>query len=79
MIGSKAWWSAAGIRAIKTFAQYIISSGIVLGTINATTDWVSAGWTAAGIFIGAALAAGISLLTSLAGLPEVQPPTPPDA
>lgn len=72
MIGSKAWWSAAGIRAIKTFAQTVIASGVVVGAVSATTDWESAGWTALTIFVTAAGAAVLSLLTSLAGLPEVK-------
>lgn len=71
MIGSKAWWAAAGVRALKTFAQTIISAGIVIGAVSAATDWVSVGWTALAVLINAVLAAGISLLTSVAGLPEV--------
>jgi len=68
---SKQWWKAAGIRALKTFAQAVVSSGIVLGAVNASTDWVSVGWTAATVFITAAGAAVLSLFSSLAGLPEV--------
>lgn len=60
---SKAWWKAAGIRAIKTFAQAavaMIGTSVVISDVN---------WQVA---IGAAaLAAVLSLLTSLAGLPEV--------
>ena len=60
---SKKWWKAAGIRAIKTFAQAavaMIGTSVVISDVN---------WQVA---IGAAaLAAVLSLLTSLAGLPEV--------
>lgn len=59
----KKWIKAAGIRAIKTIAQTaasLISVGAVMSDIN----WVMVG--------SAALLAGIfSMLTSVAGLPEV--------
>lgn len=63
MITSKTWWHAAGIRALKTFCQTAIATigGAVLLTGVA---W----WTVAS---AAALAAVLSLLTSLAGLPEL--------
>lgn len=74
---NKAWWKAAGKRAIKTFAQTVLASGVVVGTVSATTDWEGVGWTALTVFVTAVLAAGFSLLTSLAGLPEVpSDPTP---
>ena len=67
---SKAWWAAAGTRAIKTAAQAAIgatsSSAAVIGQVN----WeVVAG--------AAALAAVVSLLTSLEGLPEMDSGTTP--
>ena len=58
------WIKAAGIRAIKTVAQTAIAT---IGTtaIMSDVDWLVVG--------SASLLAGIlSLLTSLAGLPEVQ-------
>lgn len=61
---SKLWLRAAGIRAIKTMAQTAIAtigSSVLFGDIN---------WAVVG---SAALTAGIlSLLTSLAGLPELK-------
>ena len=63
MIFTKKWWKCAGIRALKTVAQAALASIPAAVTI-AEVDWV----TVAGI---AALAGVISLLTSLAGLPEV--------
>lgn len=57
------WWAAAGIRALKTFAQAAIAtigSSAVLGEV----DW----WMVGSASI---LAAILSMLTSLAGLPEV--------
>ena len=58
------WWEAAGTRAIKTVAQTAIAT---IGTA-ALLDQVN--WIAVG---SASLVAGIlSLLTSLAGLPEVE-------
>lgn len=60
---SKAWWKAAGVRAIKTFAQAavaMIGASVVISDVN---------WQVT--ISAAALAAVLSLLTSLAGLPEV--------
>lgn len=67
---SKTWWAAAGTRAIKTAAQAAIgaigASAAVIGQVN----WeVVAG--------AAALAAVVSLLTSLEGLPEMDSGTTP--
>ncbi len=60
---SKKWWKAAGVRAIKTFAQAavaMIGASVVISDVN---------WQVT--ISAAALAAVLSLLTSLAGLPEV--------
>ena len=60
----KNWFKAAGIRAIKTIAQTAIAT-IGTSAILAEVNWAVVG--------SAALLAGIlSLLTSVAGLPEVQ-------
>jgi len=60
----KRWLKAAGIRAIKTVCQTAaatIGTAALLGDVN----WIAVG--------SAALLAGIlSLLTSAAGLPEVE-------
>lgn len=60
----KKWLKAAGIRAIKTVAQSAVAAigtAAVLGEVN---------WTAV---ISASVLAGIlSLLTSVAGLPELK-------
>lgn len=59
----KIWIQAAGVRAIKTIAQTAISLIPASVMINAV-DWQ--------VVIGtAALSGVVSLLTSLAGLPEV--------
>jgi len=64
MITSKAWWAAAGIRALKTLAQTAVAA---IGTtaLLSEIDWVVVG-------SASALAAILSLLTSLAGLPELR-------
>lgn len=59
----KLWFKAAGIRAVKTVAQTAVATigtSAVLGEVN----WVMVG-------SAAALAGILSLLTSVAGLPEV--------
>lgn len=61
---SKAWWKAAGIRAVKTMAQAAIAT-IGASTMITETNWVMVG--------SATVMAGLlSILTSLAGLPEVE-------
>lgn len=59
------WLKAAGIRAIKTVAQTAVGmlSGEMLGIMEA--DWVA-------VASVAAMAGIVSLLTSIAGLPEVK-------
>jgi hypothetical protein len=64
MITSKQWWAAAGIRALKTFAQTAVAA---IGTtaLLSEVDWVVVG-------SASALSGILSLLTSLAGLPELR-------
>lgn len=62
-IKSKQWLRAAGIRAVKTVAQTAVAMIPAAVTIGAV-DWVTVVGTAA-------LAGVVSLLTSIAGLPEV--------
>ena len=59
----KEWIKAAGVRAIKTIAQTAIAT-IGTAAVLSAVDWK--------IVASASILAGIlSLLTSLAGLPEV--------
>lgn len=60
----KLWLKAAGIRAVKTTAQAAVALLPAAASI-AAVDWVTVAGTAA-------LAGVVSLLTSLAGLPEVK-------
>ena len=60
----KEWFKCAGIRAIKTVAQTAVATigtAIAMGGVN----WVLVG-------SASALAGILSLLTSIAGLPEIQ-------
>lgn len=60
----KKWFKAAGIRAIKTIAQTAIAT-IGTSAVISEVDWK--------IVVSASLLAGIlSLLTSIAGLPELE-------
>ena len=61
-VDTKKWAKAASMRAIKTMAQ-VASSMIVIGAFNETA------WE---IMIQTAVVAGVaSILTSVAGIPEV--------
>jgi hypothetical protein len=63
-IFTKEWFAAAGVRALKTIAQTAIAT-IGTSAVMSEVNW--------GIVASASLLAGIlSLLTSLAGLPEVK-------
>lgn len=60
----KLWFKAAGIRALKTVAQTAVATigtSAVLGDVN----WIA-------VVSASALAGVLSLLTSVAGLPEVK-------
>ena len=60
----KNWAKAAGIRAIKTVAQTAVAT---IGTSALLTE---VNWT---MIVSASLLAGVvSLLTSVAGLPEIK-------
>lgn len=60
------WLKAAGIRAIKTVAQSAIGA-IGASAIMSEVDWCIVASTAA-------LSGIVSILTSVAGLPEVNTP-----
>ena len=59
------WIKAAGVRAVKTFAQTAVGmlTGDMVGVLD--VDWVA-------VASVAAVAAITSLLTSVAGLPEIK-------
>ena len=61
---TKKWWKAAGVRAIKTIAQTAVA---MIGTsvVIADVDWLM-------VVSASALAGILSLLTSVAGLPEIE-------
>ena len=60
----KKWIKAAGIRALKTVAQTavaIIGTSVVISEVN----WIA-------VISASALAGLLSILTSIAGLPELK-------
>lgn len=61
---TKKWWKAAGVRSIKTVAQTAVA---MIGTsvIFSEVDWIV-------VASGSVLAGVLSLLTSIAGLPEIK-------
>ena len=58
------WWKAAGVRAVKTLAQTAIAT-IGTAAVLEAVDWRM-------VLSASVLAALLSLLTSIAGLPEVK-------
>ena len=61
---TKVWFKAAGIRAIKTMAQTAVAS-IGVAAVMQDVNWLAVA--------SASLLAGVlSVLTSIAGLPEVE-------
>ena len=57
------WWACAGARAVKTVAQTAVAT-IGSAALISTVDWK--------VVVSASLLAGVlSILTSVAGLPEV--------
>jgi hypothetical protein len=58
------WWKAAGIRAIKTVAQTAVAT-IGTSAVISEVNWLV-------VASASALAGILSLLTSVAGLPEVK-------
>lgn len=61
---NKEWWAAAGVRALKTVAQTAIA------TIGTTAMLHEVNWLIVGS--ASALAGVLSMMTSIAGLPEVE-------
>ena len=61
---TKKWLKAAGVRAVKTVAQTAIA------TIGTTALITEVNWAV--VAAASALAGALSLLTSVAGLPEVE-------
>ena len=61
---TKAWFKAAGIRAVKTLAQ-TAAAGIGVSATLGAVPWVT-------VISTAITAALLSLLTSVAGLPEIE-------
>lgn len=60
----KKWFKAAGVRAVKTMAQTAIA---MIGTsvVLSSVDWMQ-------VVSATVLAGVLSLLTSVAGLPELE-------
>ena len=61
---TKQWWKAAGIRAIRTVAQTAIAT-IGTSAVLSGVNWIA-------VASASVLAGILSMLTSVAGLPEVE-------
>ena len=61
---SKKWLKAAGVRAVKTMEQTAVSM-LTVGQAVLDVNWVN-------VLSVSAVAGVISMLTSIAGLPEVE-------
>ena len=61
---TKKWLKCAGIRAIKTIAQTAVAT-IGTSTVLGNVDWIM-------VASASCLAGVLSILTSIAGLPEVK-------
>lgn len=64
MLNNKTWWKAAFVRALKTVAQTAVAT-IGTAALLERVNWLA-------VLSASALAGVLSLLTSLAGLPEVR-------
>lgn len=63
-VDTQKWLKAAGIRAVKTMAQTAVAV-IGTGAVLSAVDWK--------MVLSASVVAGIvSILTSIAGIPEVE-------
>lgn len=62
-VNTKKWLKAAGVRAVKTVAQAAIA-GIGTAAVLGQVDWKY-------VVSASVLAGVISILTSIAGIPEV--------
>ena len=61
---NKKWFKAAGVRALKTVAQTAIAT-IGTSAVISSVDWK--------LVVSASILAGlVSILTSIAGLPEIE-------
>ena len=61
---TKKWLKCAGIRAIKTIAQTAVAT-IGTSTVLGNVDWIM-------VASASCLAGVLSILTSIAGLPELK-------
>lgn len=61
---NKKWIKAAGVRALKTFAQTAVSL-MTVGQAMLEVNWVN-------VLSVSSTAAIISVMTSIAGLPEIE-------
>lgn len=60
---TKEWWKAAGIRAVKTVCQTAVAT-IGTAVVMSEVNWIA-------VASASILAGVLSMLTSIAGLPEV--------
>ena len=62
---TKEWWKAAGIRALKTVAQAAVAVYGTMSVVTTSEDIKT-------LVIASVTAGVLSILTSVAGLPEIK-------
>lgn len=64
-VTTKLWWKAAGIRALKTVAQTAVAVYGTMSVVTTSEDLKT-------LLIASVTAGVLSILTSVAGLPEIK-------
>jgi hypothetical protein len=67
---TKAWFRATLIKALKRMAETLLTSGLVMPSVSAATDWISWGWSLLSVLFLGIAAFAVSVLVSIRQLPD---------